>query len=75
MLCFALLLCVAGLAAAGLSIITVGATYTHLSHHENLNALTPLVFLALLIVVAYVRFKSPRPATQASSATGAAGLN
>jgi putative oxidoreductase len=47
----------AGLAAAGLSIIMAGAVYTHLSHHELAHAMSPLVLLVLLIGVAYARFK------------------
>lgn len=46
----------AGLAAAGLSIIMIGATYTHVSHQEYTHAITPLVLLVLLIAVAYARF-------------------
>ncbi len=46
----------AGLAASGLSIIMVGAAYTHVSHREYTNAIVPLVLLVLLITVAYVRF-------------------
>lgn len=46
----------AGLAAAGLSIIMVGAVYTHFSHNEFTHGLTPLVLLILLIGVCYVRF-------------------
>ena len=50
----------AGLASAGLTIIMVGAAYTHVSHQEYRNAITPLVLLVLLIVVAYVRFGQRR---------------
>ena len=46
----------AALAATGLSIIMIGATYTHVSHHEYTHAITPAVLLVLLIAVAYVRF-------------------
>ena len=46
----------AGLAATGLSIIMIGATYTHVSHQEYTHAITPLVLLVLLIAVAYLRF-------------------
>jgi len=46
----------AGLAAAGLSIIMIGATYTHVSHREYTHAITPAVLLVLLIAVAYARF-------------------
>ncbi len=48
---------VAGLAAACLGIIMVGAVYTHVSHHEFTHALTPLVLLLLLAWVSYVRFQ------------------
>jgi putative oxidoreductase len=46
----------AGLAAAGLSIIMMGAVYTHVSHQEYTHAITPVVLLVLLITVAYARF-------------------
>jgi putative oxidoreductase len=45
------------LAAVNLSIIMVGATYTHFSHHEYQHGMIPLVLLVLLIGVAYTRFK------------------
>jgi uncharacterized membrane protein YphA (DoxX/SURF4 family) len=48
------------LAAAGLSIIMVGAFFTHIRHHEYQHALIPLVLLALLIAVGYGRFKEAR---------------
>jgi uncharacterized membrane protein YphA (DoxX/SURF4 family) len=47
---------VAALAAAGLSIIMVGAVYTLVSHHEAKQAITPLVVFVLLIMVSYTRF-------------------
>jgi len=50
----------AGLAAAGLSIIMIGATYTHFSHHEYQHGMIPLVLLILLIGVAYTRFRQGR---------------
>src|SRR6266404_6251754 len=49
---------VAGLAAACLSVIMVGAVYTHVSHHEFTHALTPLVLFLLLAWVSYVRFQA-----------------
>jgi uncharacterized membrane protein YphA (DoxX/SURF4 family) len=50
----------AALAAAGLSIIMVGAFFTHATHHELAHGVTPLVLLALLILVAYMRIKESR---------------
>lgn len=50
----------AALAAAGLSIIMVGAFFTHATHHEFTHAITPLVLLALLIAVGYARLKEAR---------------
>ena len=50
----------AGLAAAGLSIIMIGATYTHFSHHEYRHGMIPLVLLLLLIGVSYARFKGAK---------------
>lgn len=51
---------VAALAAAGLSIIMVGAFFTLATHHEFLQAIGPLVVLALLITVGYARLKEAR---------------
>lgn len=50
----------AALAAAGLSIIMVGAFFTHVTHHEYSHAIPPLVLLALLLAVGYARFKKAR---------------
>jgi uncharacterized membrane protein YphA (DoxX/SURF4 family) len=50
----------AALAAAGLSIIMVGAFFTHLLHHEYSHSVVPLVLLVLLAAVGYMRFKSAR---------------
>jgi uncharacterized membrane protein YphA (DoxX/SURF4 family) len=50
----------AGLSAAGLSVIMVGAFFTHVTHREYTHAITPLVLLALLVVVAYRRFREVR---------------
>ena len=47
----------AALAAAGLSIIMIGATYTHFSHHEYQHGTIPLALLILLVGVAYARVK------------------
>ena len=46
----------AGLAASGLVLLMLGAAWTHLSNNEGLFALVPLVFAALLAVVAYMRW-------------------
>ena len=46
----------AGWAASGLVLVMLGAAWTHISHNEGLVVLVPLVFLALLAVVAYVRW-------------------
>jgi putative oxidoreductase len=48
----------AGLAAAGLSIIMIGAVYTVVSHHQSSQAVVPLVTLIVLIWVGYTRFKN-----------------
>jgi putative oxidoreductase len=50
----------AALAAAGLSIIMVGAIYTHVSHQEMTHAFTPLVLLVFLAGIGYVRVKESR---------------
>jgi putative oxidoreductase len=50
----------AALAAAGLSIIMVGAFFTHVTHHEAPHAVVPLVLLALLIAVGYARLREGR---------------
>jgi putative oxidoreductase len=52
----------AALAAGGLSIIMVGAVYTHFSHQEFQHGLTPLVLLALLIWVCFARVKEGKGA-------------
>ena len=57
----------AALAAAGLSIIMVGAFYTLASHHEYNQVATPLVTLLLLIVVCYARLKAARNGVQAQA--------
>ena len=55
-----LILRLAGLAAAGLSIIMIGAVYTHFSHREYQHGMIPLVLLVLLIGVGYARVKEAR---------------
>jgi uncharacterized membrane protein YphA (DoxX/SURF4 family) len=50
----------AGLAAACLSVIMVGAVYTVVSHHMYKDAAVPAITLLLLIFVAYTRFTSGR---------------
>ena len=50
----------AAFAAAGLSIIMVGAFFTHATHHEVAHAMVPLVLLAMLIAVGYARLKEAR---------------
>ncbi len=50
----------AALAAAGLSIIMIGAFYTLVSHHQAPQAITPAVVFALLVTVGYARFKDAR---------------
>lgn len=50
----------AALAAAGLSIIMVGAFFSLATHHQLLQGITPLVVLALLIAVGYGRLKEAK---------------
>jgi len=50
----------AGLAAAGLSIIMVGAFYTTVTHHQIPESGIPLLALVLLIWISYTRFKNPQ---------------
>ncbi len=50
----------AALAATGLSIIMIGVFYTLVSHHQGLQAITPVVVFVLLVAVGYVRFKEAR---------------
>jgi putative oxidoreductase len=57
----------AGLAAAGLSGIMVGAIYTLVSHQEYTQAITPLVVLVLLVAVAYARFGRGRSRSAAGT--------
>ena len=51
----------AALAAAGLSVIMIGAVYTVVSHHLYGQTIVPVVALVLLIWVAYARFKAGLP--------------
>jgi uncharacterized membrane protein YphA (DoxX/SURF4 family) len=58
----------AGLAAACLSVIMVGAVYTVLSMHEYGQAVVPAVTFLVLIFISYTRFTSGRvPQAQAAS--------
>ncbi len=50
----------AGLAAAGLSVIMVGAFYTTITHHQIPESGIPLLALVLLIWISYTRFKNPQ---------------
>ncbi len=52
----------AALAAAGLSVIMIGAFFTHATHHEWSNATIPLTLLILLVGVCYARVKQARAA-------------
>ena len=55
---------VAGYAAIGLFGIMIGATCTHLANHEASQLWRPLLFMALLSVVIYIR--RPWPSKQRS---------
>ena len=46
----------AGWAASGLVLVMLGAAWTHISNNEGFMAVVPLSFLALLAVVAYLRW-------------------
>ncbi len=46
----------AGWAASGLVLMMLGAAWTHISNDEGLAVLVPLLFAALLAVVAYLRW-------------------
>ena len=43
------------LAAAGLAIVMIGATVTHLSRHENSSGVLTVVLIALCVIVAFSR--------------------
>lgn len=61
----------AGLAAAGLIPIMIGALFTHLSHGEMDMAPVPFVVLAILAMIAYVR--NPLAILKRTTETPAAG--
>lgn len=61
----------AGLAAAGLIPIMIGALFTHLSHSEMDMAPVPFVVLMILAVIAYVR--NPLAILKKTTETPAAG--
>lgn len=46
-------------AVLGLTVIMLGATYTHLANHEGLQVLRPVIFLAILWAVWWLR-RNPR---------------
>lgn len=48
---------VAALAATGLSVIMIGAFFTHIVHHEYLYTIGPLLLLGLLFVILYLRIR------------------
>ncbi len=50
----------AALAAAGLSIIMIGAFYAMVTHHQGVKSISPVVVLALLLTVGYTRMKEAR---------------
>jgi putative oxidoreductase len=52
-------------AILGLTVILLGATYTHLANHEGIQVLRPVIFLAVLWIVWWLRV-APRNATAAS---------
>lgn len=43
-------------AASGLALLMLGAAWTHISGNDGLMVLMPLLILALLVVVAYLRW-------------------
>jgi putative oxidoreductase len=61
---------VAGLAAACLSIIMVGAVYTVVSHHLYSDAVVPAITFFLLIFISYTRFTSGRALQAQATAPG-----
>jgi len=46
---------VAGYASAGLIVLMIGAAATHLINGEGLQVLRPLIFIALLVLVVFLR--------------------
>jgi len=53
-------------AVLGLTVIMVGATYTHLANNEGLQVLRPIIFLAILWTVWWLR-GNPRNSVQAAA--------
>lgn len=49
-------------AAIGLILIMVGALFTHVTHNEMMMALMPLIVMAMLAFVVYVRNPFRKPA-------------
>jgi uncharacterized membrane protein YphA (DoxX/SURF4 family) len=61
----------AGLAAACLSVIMVGATYTVIARlHQSTQAPMPIVVFFLLLFIAYTRFTKPRSASARAASPG-----
>jgi len=61
---------VAGLAAACLSVIMIGAVYTVVSHHMYGDAVVPAITFLLLIFVSHARFTSGRASQAQAAAPG-----
>ena len=63
---------VAGLAAACLSVIMVGATYTVIArlHQPAAQAATPIIVFFLLIFISYTRFKTPQGISAQAASPG-----
>ena len=62
---------VAGLAAACLSVIMVGATYTVIARlHQSAQAPVPIIVFFLLLFISYTRFKTPRGASARAASPG-----
>lgn len=49
----------------GLTLLMLGASYTHLANHEGIQVLRPVIFLAVLWIVWWLRV-TPRNAAAAS---------
>ena|SRR5579872_4000720 len=58
----------AGLAAAGLSIIMIGAFFTMVTHHQVAQAIGPVIIFILLVWVSRTRFGA-----RGAAASGAVG--
>jgi len=56
----------AALAAAGLSVVMIGAVYTLVAHHMNKELPFPIVVFILLMLVIFLRRKEGRGAPAAS---------